>query len=101
VRSPRFFFQTWWFGIPGFGELVRGKIDSAILDAGVHRSSIDLWQHIARGLRQFLKGWGANLGRECRVFRESLVKRIQELDAKADSDGLDEEGWTLRYDLED
>jgi exonuclease III len=101
VRSPRFFFQTWWFGVPGFGELVRGKIGSAVLAAGTQRSSIDLWQHITRGLRKFLKGWGANLGRERRLFREDLVNRIQELDAKTDADGLDEVGWALRYSLED
>jgi hypothetical protein len=35
------------------------------------------------------------------VFREDLVKRIQELDAKADADRLDEEGWALRYNLKD
>jgi hypothetical protein len=94
-RSPRFFFQTWWFGVPGFGELVRCRLASAISAAGTQRSSVDLWQHIARGLRQFLKGWGANLGRERRVFREDLVKRIQGLDEMADANGLDEEGWAL------
>ncbi|KAM0835806.1 hypothetical protein ACQ4PT_062707 [Festuca glaucescens] len=100
-RFPRFFFQTWWFGVPGFGELVRGKIQQAIGTAGPHCSSIDIWQLIARQLRQFLKGWGANLGKERRVFREDLIKRIEQLDLTADATGLDEEGWSLRYSLED
>jgi hypothetical protein len=51
-------------------------------------------------LRQFLKGWGANLGKEARVAKANLLARILELDIKADSDGLDEDGWALRYHLE-
>jgi hypothetical protein len=99
--SPRFFFQTWWFGVPGFGELVRGKIQQAIGTTDPQRSSIDIWQPIARQLRQFLKGWGANLGKERRVYRDDLIKRIEQLDLTADATGLDEEGWSLRYSLED
>jgi hypothetical protein len=25
-KSSHFFFQTWWFGVPGFGELVKDKL---------------------------------------------------------------------------
>jgi hypothetical protein len=52
-------------------------------------------------LRQFLKGWGANLGKEKRAFRESLMLQVGNLDILADSTGLDKEGWALRYHLED
>jgi hypothetical protein len=101
VRSPRFFFHTWWFGVPGFGELVKGKIQQALDTVRSPCSSIDAWQNIARCLRQFLKGWGANLGKERRVFREDLIRRIEQLDLTADAGGLDDEGWSLRYTLED
>jgi hypothetical protein len=36
-----------------------------------------------------------------RVLKSDILSRIQELDAKADGQGLDEEGWGLRYYLED
>jgi hypothetical protein len=56
---------------------------------------------VAQLSRQFLKGWGANLGKEKRAFRENLLSRVEELDHIADAAGLDEEGWALRYHLED
>jgi hypothetical protein len=36
-----------------------------------------------------------------RVLKSNILSRIQELDDKADGQGLDEEGWGLRYYLED
>jgi hypothetical protein len=69
----RFFFQNWWFKVVGFSELVQGKIQGFLERPGQIRCSIDLWQVIARTLRQFLKGWGANLGKHKRVFRENLL----------------------------
>jgi exonuclease III len=92
-RSSRFFFETNWFDIPCFVELVSARwLDHA---AGIHRcrGPIDWWHRQSTKLRQFLKGWGANLGKEARVAKASLLARIQELDIKADSDGLDEDGW--------
>jgi hypothetical protein len=47
-----------------------------------------------------LKGWGANLGKHARVTKANLLAKIQELDAAADGSGLDEDGWALRYHLE-
>jgi hypothetical protein len=48
-----------------------------------------------------LKGWSANLGKHARVSKANLLAKIQELDAAADGVGLDEDGWALRYHLED
>jgi hypothetical protein len=102
IRIPaRFFFQTWWFEVVGFTDLVQGKIQCIVDHPGQFRCSIDLWQGIARSLRQFLKGWGANLGKQKRVFRENLLSQVADLDQMADSSGLDDEGWALRYHLED
>ncbi|KAM0884187.1 hypothetical protein ACQ4PT_031139 [Festuca glaucescens] len=61
---------------------------------------IERWQRVSAGLRQFLKGWGANLGKENRDLKAELLARIQTLDGRADSTGLDDEGWALRYHLE-
>jgi mannosylglycoprotein endo-beta-mannosidase len=60
-----------------------------------------MWQGIALKLRQFLKGWGTNLGKQKRVFRENLLSQVAALDQRAYSTGLDDEGWALRYHLED
>jgi hypothetical protein len=64
------------------------------------RGPEDWWHDQACALRQFLKGWGANLGKDSRVFKANLLAKIQELDRLADGPGLDEKGWALRYHLE-
>ena len=55
------------------------------------RDPIDLWNHLSSSLRQHLKGWGANLGREARVEKESLLSQVCALDLSADTQGLDED----------
>jgi hypothetical protein len=101
LRTTRFFFQTWWLQVAGFKELMSGKLNSFLSDFGPHRGSVEAWHCTARLTRQFLKGWGANLGKEKRAFRANLLARIAELDRWADLSDLDEEGWALRYHLED
>jgi hypothetical protein len=64
------------------------------------RGPIDWWQQQSSEIRQFLKGWGANLGKHNRVAKANLLSKIQELDSVADGLGLDEDGWALRYHLE-
>jgi hypothetical protein len=56
---------------------------------------------VARLTRQFLKGWGTNLGKEKRDRKAGLLAQVAALDVVADSSGLDEEGWAFRYHLED
>jgi hypothetical protein len=41
------------------------------------------------------------MGKSKRKARETLLRRVQQLDALANSQALDEEGWALRYHLED
>jgi hypothetical protein len=101
LRTARFFFQTWWLQVTGFGELVSGKLNSFLTEGGPHRGSIEAWQYMVGLTQRFLKGWGANLGKEKRDFRANLLARIEGLDLVADAGGLDEEGWALRYHLED
>jgi hypothetical protein len=48
-----------------------------------------------------LKGWGANLGKEKRDYKANLLAQVAALDRTANSTRLDEEGWALRYFLED
>jgi hypothetical protein len=68
---------------------------------GPFRCHIDEWQTVARNSRQFLKGWGANLGKEKKTFRANIKSEIESLDKIADQVGLDEDGWAHRYHLED
>jgi hypothetical protein len=100
-RQARFYFQTWWCEVVGFGELITGKITHFLQDLGPHRDSVDLWQCVSRNVCQFLKGWGANLGKEKRECRANLLAQVVALDRATDSTGLDEEAWALRYFLED
>jgi hypothetical protein len=60
-----------------------------------------VWQGKSAGLRRFLKGWSANLGRDKRKEKEVILRQIQELDGRADSSGLSEEDWALRYHMEE
>nr|XP_051201554.1 uncharacterized protein LOC127315064 [Lolium perenne] len=61
---------------------------------------IETWHRIAAGLRQFLRGWGANLGKEERDLKADILAQIRDLDGIADRAGLDDDDWALRYHLE-
>jgi hypothetical protein len=52
-------------------------------------------------LRSFLKGWGANLKKEARAEKDSLINQTKVLDELADGVGLSEDEWGWRYHLED
>ncbi|KAE8819208.1 hypothetical protein D1007_02962 [Hordeum vulgare] len=64
-------------------------------------SAVDSWQLGAKLARQFMKCWGANLGRNLRERKRGLLESIQALDLQADSSGLSPDEWLLNYDLED
>jgi hypothetical protein len=100
-RSPRFFFEQGWLLRPDFGDLVSNKWRAQVAALWSCSDPITRWQRASAGLRQFLKGWGANLGRENRDLKADILARIQALDGVADGRGLDDEGWALRYHLED
>jgi hypothetical protein len=100
TNSPRFFFETSWFHIPGFSDMVSQRWLDHAGQIRRCRGPIDWWQRQSSFIRQFIKGWGANLGKHARVAKANLLAKIQELDFVADSLGLDEDGWALRYHLE-
>jgi hypothetical protein len=53
------------------------------------------------GLRQYLRGWSKNIGKEHRVIKSQLLGQIKRLDEEAESEGLEEEGWALCYHLKE
>jgi hypothetical protein len=55
---------------------------------------------VSSSLLQFLKGWGANIGKADHDMKGNILGRMQALDARADTTGLYDEGWALRYHLE-
>ena len=100
-KSNRFFFETGWLEVTGFKDLLF-QVWSTLFD---HRSGcrdpIDIWNFLSAGARRHLTAWGANQGRDTRVRKAQLLSQIQELDRRADSSGLQENEWALRYHLED
>jgi hypothetical protein len=65
------------------------------------RDIIDWWSFMSAGLRQHLRGWNANKGKETREIKQSLLAQIKSLDDKADAVGIDKEEWVFCYHLED
>jgi hypothetical protein len=87
VRSPRFFFETSWFALPNFADLVNHSWESIFPPMGGWRDTIDQWSSQSVDLRRFLRGWGANLGKQSKEAKARLLSHIQELDREADSAG--------------
>nr|XP_051208064.1 uncharacterized protein LOC127323999 [Lolium perenne] len=100
VRSNRFFFETSWFERHEFVPLVQHSWERLLTKVG-GRDIIDWWNFMSTGLRQFLRGWNQNLGRDTKAEKAALLTQIAELDVLADATGLDEDAWASRYHLEE
>jgi hypothetical protein len=72
-----------------------------LIPPGRRHDTIDSWHIQSAGLRHYLKGWGANKGKQERETKAKILAQIQSLDAQGDASGLDEDEWALRYHLED
>ena len=81
-------------------EAVRQKWDLAVATPPRAYNAVDIWHHCAKVVRQFMHGWGANLGAEVRKNKADILGQIQTLDVVADSTGLSADGWLQRYALE-
>ena len=99
-RLNRFHFENFWLTQPGFKQAVCVKW----LEAAAHPprvfNAVDVWHHCAQLARQFMRGWGANLGAELKQRKASLLSDIQALYLASDSVGLDPQEWQQRYALE-
>jgi hypothetical protein len=100
IKSNRFFFETGWFDTEGFHQLLSQVWERLGSQIG-GRDIVDWWQGMSGGLRQFLRGWSKNIGKEQCLLKLQLLGQIKQLDEEADSTGLEEEGWAFRYHLED
>jgi mannosylglycoprotein endo-beta-mannosidase len=81
--------------------MVKDLWDRLKISPGRRHDAIDGWHIQSLGLRQYLKGWGANKGKQARELKAQILSQIKDLDAKADLAGLDEEDWAFQYHLED
>jgi hypothetical protein len=99
-RPNRFFFESGWLDLPGFKEMVAHHWVAQAVGMRHCRGPIDWWHAQSTDIRQFLKGWSANLGKGAKEIKAKFLARMQELDCRADGVGLDEDGWALRYHLE-
>jgi hypothetical protein len=100
ARSNRFFFESGWLEIQGFSDRVLAHWELLSSKVG-GRDIIDWWVFMSAGLRQHLKGWSKNLGKDSKALKTSLLLQISQLDTQADSVGLDDDAWAIRYQLED
>jgi hypothetical protein len=62
---------------------------------------MEVWHGASVGLRSFLKGWSANLGSNKKREKALILSQIWTLDDRADSVGLSDDDWALRYHLEE
>jgi hypothetical protein len=96
VKGSRFFFETGWLEVDGF----QGFWQALLARVG-GRDIVDWWQFMSAVLRQKLRGWSENKGKEGRLQKITILAQIKDLDGKADSVGFDEEDWAYRYHLEE
>ena len=99
-RSPRFFFETAWFEVPGFESLFKEKWLACVQQVGPQRGPMEFWNAVGGRLRASLKGWGANLGRMDKEHRTLITAEIARIDAQADARVFSEQEWAHRYALE-
>lgn len=62
--------------------------------------SVDRWNGCLSSLRQFLKGWGANVKGKFHKEKEVIAELLNRLDLRADENGLCAEEWLDRYKAE-
>lgn len=85
---PRFRFETFWLRQPGFIPAVKEHWDAARAKPHRAMSVLDEWHHLAKRSRQFMKGWGANVGHDLRIQKDTIQAEIQTLDLRVDGVGL-------------
>ena len=100
-RPPtRFQFDASWMSVDGFVDIVAAKISQSLSHNPRSFGPLDDWQSCAYALRKFLRGWSRNRAAEDRRSKAFLENQILELDRTADSIGLSDDGWAVRYNLE-
>jgi hypothetical protein len=79
-HNPRFFFKKRWLEHTEFRDKVVLKCRELERLGDPFYDPIDAWNFVSVGLRQFLKGWGSNIGKEARDTKASILAHTQALD---------------------
>jgi hypothetical protein len=61
----------------------------------------DYWKLVKNSVRQFCKGWSANLNGQMRREKATFLNKLRELDRMADRGGLSNAQWAARYEVEE
>lgn len=85
--------------IPGFKEEVFKNITETFL-TNKYYTAIDMWQTMMSKLRQFLRGYGANVRGEYGRRKKELLDNIKAFDVRAENKVVKARDWERRYDLE-
>jgi hypothetical protein len=75
-RPNKFFFETNWFELQGLKAMVEDWWEENSRGITQCRGPVEWWHSQSSALRQFLKGWGTNLGKQSRVVKANLLARI-------------------------
>ena len=83
-NKARFSFELSWLREEGFFQMVAVEWNKSAKGC----TPIEVWQNKIRHLRRFLKGWAKNQSGKYRMEKERLLKIIDDLDIKAETNPL-------------
>jgi hypothetical protein len=73
-KASRFFFENAWLTLPGFKDMIQAKWGSFVPAQGFYFDAIGFWHYQVGLLCRYLKGWGANLRRDSRLEKDSILQ---------------------------
>ncbi|KAE8784280.1 retrotransposon protein [Hordeum vulgare] len=77
LPPPRFCFETIWLNQNDYVDAVRARWMEARLSPHQSISVANNWHFCAKSSRQFMNGWGANLGHDLWERKKSILDSIQ------------------------
>lgn len=96
ITHKSFKFELSWFLREDLKEIVE-----SVWKINYYGSSIERWQKRFRALRKKLNGWNNNWEGRYRREKESILEKIENLDAKVERCGMSKEDREERKELED
>jgi hypothetical protein len=91
-KQPPFKFELGWLLKEGFFETV----SEVWTKERKGNTPMQCWQNEIRRLRQFLRGWARNVNGAYKKEKQELLRKVEELDKKAESQLLSQQEWDLK-----
>jgi hypothetical protein len=95
--QPPFRFELGWLLKDGFFELVSDVWNKEKRGG----TPIQKWQNKIRRLRQFLRGWAKNMSGAYKKQKQELMRKVDELDKRAETQLLSQREWDLKQSISD